>query len=144
MTSLILQHIIYNHAPFFVRTHGSLSVWSTQGMEKTHYMARTGYFKHTRHGGGQNRANSLLELHQWNYRRLFHRANQKALLKSSPVIRALQISMKQRRQISWHQSSLSKKKSRCLEGIESQGGEEVGFILLWALSSTSSELSSSN
>ena len=73
-------------------------------MEKTHYMARTGYFKHTRHGGGKYRANSLLELHQWNYRRLFHRANQKSLLKSSPITRAIELQKKQRRQYAWHQS----------------------------------------
>ena len=69
-----------------------------QGMEKTHYMARTGYFKHTRHGGGKYRANSLLELHQWNYRRLFHRENQKALFNSSPITHAIALKKKQRKQ----------------------------------------------
>ena len=42
----------------------TINMAPTQGMEKTYYMARTGYFKHTRHGGGKVRANSLLELHQ--------------------------------------------------------------------------------
>ena len=67
-------------------------------------MARTGYFKHTRHSGEKYRANSLLELYQWNYRRLFHRANQKYLLKSSPITRAIELQKKQRKQYAWHQS----------------------------------------
>ena len=73
-------------------------------MEKTHYMARTGYFKHTRHGGGKDRANSLLELYQWHYRRLFHRSNQKALVNSSQITRAVALQKKQRKQSAWHQS----------------------------------------
>ena len=75
-----------------------------QGMEKTHYMARMGYFKHIRHGGGKYRANNLLELHQWNYRRLFHIANQKALFNSSPITRAIELQKKQIKQRAWHQS----------------------------------------
>lgn len=103
-----MQHIIYNHAPCFAKTYGSLSVWSTQGMEKTHYLARTGYFKHTRHGGGKTRANSLLELHQWNYRRLFHRANQKSLLNSSPITRVVRLHTRQRCQARWRESVAKK------------------------------------
>lgn len=100
-----MQHILYNHTPFFAKKYGSLSIWSTQGMEKSHYMARTGYFKHTRHGGGKNRANSLLELHQWTYRRLFHRAQLKEQLKSSELIRTIQQSKKEKRQKSYNESS---------------------------------------
>lgn len=74
-------------------------------MEKSHYMARTGYFKHTRHGGGKNRANSLLELHQWTYRKLFHRAQLKDKLKSSELVRAIQRTRKQKRRIAWNESS---------------------------------------
>ena len=56
-----------NHTLWFAKKYGSLSIWSTQGMEKAHYQARTSYFKHTRHGGGVEKANSLEELHQWTY-----------------------------------------------------------------------------
>ena len=35
---------------------------STQGMEKSHYQARTSFFRSTRHGGGQIRSNVLKEL----------------------------------------------------------------------------------
>ena len=100
-----MQHILFNHSPYFAKTYGSLSIWSTQGMEKTHYMARTGYFKHTRHGGGKDRANSLLELHQWTYRRLIHRARQKELLKHSEITRLLQHIHKEKRQRAWEDST---------------------------------------
>lgn len=102
---VLMQHILFNHGPYFAKTYGSLSIWSTQGMEKTHYMARTGYFKHTRHGGGKDRANSLLELHQWTYRRLIHRARQKELLKHSEITRLLQHIHKEKRQRAWEDST---------------------------------------
>ena len=67
-------------------------------------MARIGFFKHTRHGGGKYRANNLLELHQWYYRSLFHRANQKAIVNSSQITRAIALQKKQRKESAWHQS----------------------------------------
>lgn len=62
-------HILCIHGPFFVEKQGPLAIWSTQGMEKSHYQARTSYFRCTRHGGGQIRTNALVELYNWFYRR---------------------------------------------------------------------------
>ncbi len=71
---------------WFAKQYGSLAIWSTQGMEKTHYyQARTGYFNHTRYGGGANKANSLEELHQWTYR-LMHRTHRKEQVKESQIL----------------------------------------------------------
>lgn len=64
------QHILYNHLPWFAKQYGAPGIWSTQGLEKSHYQARTAFFKHTRHGGGRERANSLREVFEWFYRRI--------------------------------------------------------------------------
>ena len=104
----MLQHIIYNHAPYFARKYGSMAIWSTQGMEKTHYMARSGYFKHTQHGGGKIKSNSILELHQWQYRKLLQRAQHKKTISQSTISKALMIVNKQKRQQAWHNSSASR------------------------------------
>ena len=42
-------------------------------MEKSHYQARTSFFRSTRHGGGQTRSNALKELFNWFYRRQLQR-----------------------------------------------------------------------
>ena len=42
-------------------------------MEKSHYQARTSFFRSTRHGGGQIRSNVLKELFNWFYRRRLQR-----------------------------------------------------------------------
>lgn len=77
----LLQHILYNHLPWFAKEYGSLTIWSTQGMEKSHYQARGAFFRHTRHGGGRVRANNLKEVFQWFYRRkiLQHKMKKAAL-----------------------------------------------------------------
>ena len=53
-----LQHILYAHAPYFKDEYGSLALWSTQGMEHSHYQAKAVYFKNTRHGGGSTKSNA--------------------------------------------------------------------------------------
>lgn len=53
--------------------YGSLEIWSTQGMEKSHYRARGVYFKNTRHGGGKVRSNYLEEMFNWFFRNTFGR-----------------------------------------------------------------------
>ena len=57
--------------------YGSLDIWSTEGMEKSHYKARGLYFKNTRHGGGACaegvRTNCLYEMFNWFYRTIFGR-----------------------------------------------------------------------
>lgn len=68
-----MQHILYIHGPYFVNNQGPLAIWNTQGMEKSHYQARTSFFKCTRHGGGQTRSNALIELFDWFYRRQLQR-----------------------------------------------------------------------
>ena len=88
----VFQHILFNHTPWFIKQYGFLSIWSTQGMEKSHYQARTRYFKHTRHGGGRQRANSLLEVFQWFYRQIWQKYKLQNSLESQEnmTLRALQ------------------------------------------------------
>ena len=88
-----LQHILYSHTPWFIKEYGSFSIWSTQGMEKSHYLARSRYFRHTRHGGGKNKADNLLEVFYWFYRQVLHQSNTNAAkiaYQSSATYRALQ------------------------------------------------------
>ena len=60
-------------------------------MEKSHYMARNAYFKHTQHDGGKSKANSLLELHQWFYRHILQQQRKKQMLRSSEVAQPIKI-----------------------------------------------------
>lgn len=53
--------------------YGSLDMFSTQGMDKSHYRARGVYFKNTRHGGGKVRTNYLAEMFNWPFRYTFGR-----------------------------------------------------------------------
>ena len=84
-----MQHIMYNHMPFFIQKYGNPSIWNTQGMEKSHYMAQNAYFRHTQHGGGKSKANSLLELHQWFYRRILQQQRKKQMVRSFEVTQAI-------------------------------------------------------
>ena len=36
----------------FGKEYGSLGIWNTQGMEKSHKLSRVAYNKSTQHGGG--------------------------------------------------------------------------------------------
>ena len=38
-----MQHILLKHGTFFAENQGPLATWSTQGMEKSHYQARTSF-----------------------------------------------------------------------------------------------------
>ena len=41
--------------------HGRLAIWSTQGMEKPHYMARNAFFWRAQYFGEKQKENSLKE-----------------------------------------------------------------------------------
>lgn len=73
MIFVVWQHILYAHGAYFMNRFGSLDIWSTQGMEKSHYRAKGVYFKNTRHGGGLVRSNYLKEMFDWFYRTTFGR-----------------------------------------------------------------------
>ncbi|KAI5078400.1 hypothetical protein GOP47_0006071 [Adiantum capillus-veneris] len=83
------MHIIFNHLPYFIQKYGNPAIWNTQGMEKSHYMARNAYFRHTRHGGSRIKANSLRELFEWFYRRIIHRMQAKEVLANSATAQAI-------------------------------------------------------
>jgi hypothetical protein len=68
-----MQHILFAHGAYFMDKYGSLEIWSTQGMEKSHYRARGVYFKNTRHGGGRVRSYYLEEMFNWFFRNTFGR-----------------------------------------------------------------------
>lgn len=82
--------------PFFIDTYGNPSIWSTQGLEKSHYMARNAYFRHTQHGGGRSKGNSVHEMFQWFYRRILQQLRKKETLRSSEVVQALKTIEKQK------------------------------------------------
>ena len=54
-------------------------------MEKSHYQARTSFFRSTRHGGGQIRSNALKELFNQFYRRQLQRSLTKQHENGEPV-----------------------------------------------------------
>ena len=92
-------------------------------MEKSHYQARTKFFKNTRHGGGANKANSLLEVFQWFYRQIWHRTRShkaKNSIQNLQVVAALQ-RKKQERQVKYRSSSASEKFLQWLASREREG-----------------------
>lgn len=70
---LFWQHVFVKHASWFVNKYGSLSVWSCQGMEYSHYAAKSAYNKHTQHGGGRSKKSPLVQTYQHWYRIIQHR-----------------------------------------------------------------------
>ena len=60
-------------------------------------MARNAYFRHTQHGGGRNKSNSLHEVFQWFYRRILQQLHRKETLKSSKMVQALQLLQDQKK-----------------------------------------------
>lgn len=68
-----LQHVIVKHSAWFVAKYGSLALWSTQGMEKTHYATKTAYVKHTQHFGTNQRHSPIVQQFEWWYRTIQHR-----------------------------------------------------------------------
>ena len=75
---IAMQHILYAHAAYFLDEYGSLGLWSTQGMERSHYQAKVVYFKNTRHGGGVTKSNALHEMFNWFYKTLGGKSRQKS------------------------------------------------------------------
>lgn len=53
----------------FAEVHGSLSIWSSQGMEKSHWQARAAFHRNTQHGGLNGQHGYIFQLFQWFYRR---------------------------------------------------------------------------
>ena len=132
---MCLQHILYNHTPWFIREYGSLSIWSTQGMEKSHYLARSRYFRHTRHCGGKEKANSLLEVFQWFYRQVLHQSSTKKAketYESLATYRALQETIIKKRGA--YNSSLAKSKFYNWLGTRQREGKR------WASRTSSSTM----
>ena len=100
------QHILHNHIPWFAKQYGYPAIWSTQGMEKTHYQARGAYFRHTQHGGGTVRANSFKEVYFWFYRKIILRSKKEKSLQLKKDAQTLQISRSiLQRRLRWKQSS---------------------------------------
>ena len=118
-----LQLIFYSHTPWFIKEYGSLSIWSTQGIEKSHHVARSRYFRHTRHGGGKGKANSLLEVFQWFDRQILHQTDtnaRKIAYESSDTFRALQeVTLK--RKNAYNNSSAKRQFYNWLAGRQRQG-----------------------
>lgn len=98
-------------------------------MEKSHYQARTRYFRHTRHGRGASKANSLLEVFQWFYRTILQRykaQEKKKLFENSEIALALK-KRKKKRQEAYNQSSAKEKFLQWLCSRQRQG-KRWGFL----------------
>ena len=73
-----MQHILNAHAAYILDEYGSLGLWSTQGMERSHYQEKAMYFKNTQHGGVITKSNALHEMFKWFYRSLGGQSRQKS------------------------------------------------------------------
>jgi len=72
-----LQHVIVKHFAWFVAKYGSFALWSTQGMEKIHYAAKTAYVKYTQHFGINQRHFPIMQQFEWWYHTIQHREFQR-------------------------------------------------------------------
>jgi hypothetical protein len=92
-----------------MENYGELSKWSTQGMEKSHWQARSAYFRATQHGGGKNQANSLEELFMWFFRKQHQRVEATKVVKNSEIYRALRQNQRLRRRQIWINTNATQK-----------------------------------
>ena len=67
-----LQHVVVKHSSWFVKQYGSLAVW-TQGMEKSHYQAKTAFHKHTQHSRTAKHHSAIVQTFEWWYRVMQHK-----------------------------------------------------------------------
>jgi hypothetical protein len=60
-----LQHVLVKYALWFVGEYRSLSVYSCQKKEKSHYAAKAAYQAHTQHVGTKNKTSAILQLYKY-------------------------------------------------------------------------------
>jgi hypothetical protein len=65
--------VLVKHTPWFSQNYGSLSVWSCQGMEKSHHAAKAATQNHTQNGGTNNRISIIIQQYEHWYRNIQHR-----------------------------------------------------------------------
>ena len=103
-----MQHVLVKHGPWFVEKYGSLSVWSCQGMEKSHHAAKAATQSHSQHGGTEKHHSIIVQQYQWWYRCIQHRytvrANQEFAEANAPPIDEQAIGRAKRRRETWHDS----------------------------------------
>jgi hypothetical protein len=95
-------------------TYGILVVWSTQGMEQSHYATKTSFVKHSRHNNTSLRHSAIVQSFQWRYRVTQHREIQreKKIIKArNPIILAAQAATEKR----WQASNLTTANARHAE-----------------------------
>lgn len=67
-------------------------------MERSHYQAKSAYFKNTQHGGGKQRSNAFHEMFNWFYRDLTGRKERKVVGNLSTRRHIMKVVSEQRRQ----------------------------------------------
>ena len=112
-----LQHILFAHGPWFLKKWGPLSIWNTQGMEKSHYHARAMYDRNTRHGDGFTHSNTLHEMFDWFYRTVIRRTLNIRKARESELVRAVQGVSKNKNVLGRHLQGM----------LEFHGGHKVGL-----------------
>ena len=91
------QHVLIKHSTWFVNEYGSLALWSTQGMEKSHYQCKTSFSKHTQHGGGVNGHSAIIQAFEWWYRLIQHREEEKETIRLQEPARQAAAALKETR-----------------------------------------------
>ncbi len=108
-------HILYAHCPWFVDKWGSLGIWNTQGMEKSHKQAKAAFHRTTQRGGGRCTSNSnpLQQMSFWFYRRVVARHERIVRERLCPQFDyAIKVASKKRRAEFWKNSDAY---TRCME-----------------------------
>lgn len=125
------MHILYAHGPWLIKEHGSLGVWQCQGMEKSHWVARGNWQKHTNHDGGRQLVgdktkSASYQLMRFDYRMMFHRRRKRAEGAVLAGLKAEKLKAKEcaaQRQHSWIAVASEEKKAQMRQNAA--GAREV-------------------
>ena len=88
------MHLLTDHVPGLIRTHGSLHAFNTQGLEKKNHVITVDFFKSTNHHRGPEGIDSLSQLMK-KYNRKSYLLNTKSSFKNAceNVVSAMKLVM---------------------------------------------------
>ena len=104
-----MQHILLGHGSWLIQKYGSLALWNAQGMERSHWQARSGYLKGTRHGGGIGGSNAYKELFIRWFRTMKGRQDMQDKIRNCKALNVEKENRKRKHREAWQRSNAREK-----------------------------------
>lgn len=109
--------------------YGSLSVWSCQGIEKSHHAAKAANQAHTQHGGTAARTSVIVQQYEHWYRNIQHRYTRRIEVEKTRATRSPEdtsaAASEERRRVAWQTSSAATSHCEWRAGRVRQGSRWV-------------------